>query len=269
MTPLDNSSQGQPPKLYTTLAEWWPLLSAPEDYAAEAELYRQALLEVCLRQPETLLELGSGGGNNASHLKAHFNLTLVDRSAEMLAISQRLNPECEHIQGDMRTVRLDRQFDLVFVHDAIMYMTSQPDLQQAIESAFLHCQPGGAALFVPDCVRETFQPYTSHGGHDGLDRGMRYLQWIYDPDPSDTTYNDDIVYLMRDAADTHLEHDLHLFGLFSTAEWLQIITAAGFNPRQVEFDLPDAEGGWGRAFLGMKPASSGQGSQAGASLRNT
>jgi trans-aconitate methyltransferase len=47
-------------------------------------------------------------------------LTPVDLSTEMLAISRTLNPECEHIAGDMRTSRLERRFDAVFIHDAIM-----------------------------------------------------------------------------------------------------------------------------------------------------
>ncbi len=41
-------------------------------------------------------ELGSGGGSNAVHLKAHFALTLVDLSEGMLEVSRRLNPECQH-----------------------------------------------------------------------------------------------------------------------------------------------------------------------------
>ena len=65
-----------------------------------------------------MLELGSGGGNNASHLKAHFQLTLVDLSPAMLAVSRALNPECEHLQGDMRTVRLGRRFDAPTDHIA-------------------------------------------------------------------------------------------------------------------------------------------------------
>jgi len=264
MTPTDNSTSTELPKLYTELAEWWSLLSAPGDYAAEAELYRQALQEGCLLPPVTLLELGSGGGNNASHLKAHFNLTLVDRSVQMLAVSQKLNPECEHLPGDMRSVRLGRQFDAVFVHDAIMYMTSLEDLEQVIQTAYLHCRPGGAALFVPDCVRETFQPYTSHGGHDGPGRSLRYLEWVYDPDPTDTIYNCEFAYLLHDASGAHLEHDLHLLGLFSIADWLLLIASTGFTPRKLDFDLPEAEGGWGAAFLGLKPASSTPGDLPGA-----
>ena len=55
------------PRLYRDLAGWWPLLSSPEDYAEEAEFYRQSILSICELAPHTLLELGSGGGNNASH----------------------------------------------------------------------------------------------------------------------------------------------------------------------------------------------------------
>ena len=39
-----------------------------------------------------VLELGSGGGHNAVHLRERFTMTLVDISDEMLAVS-RPNPE--------------------------------------------------------------------------------------------------------------------------------------------------------------------------------
>src|ERR671910_1417931 len=126
------------PKMYGELAGWWPLLSAPAAYAEEAEIFRRLLATAGDRAPETVLELGSGGGNNASHLKASFRLTLVDLSAGMLEVSRELNPGCEHVQGDMRTVRLGRVFDAVFVHDAVMYMTTAEDLRQAVETAFVH-----------------------------------------------------------------------------------------------------------------------------------
>jgi SAM-dependent methyltransferase len=166
------------PILYTDLADWWPLLSAPADYAEEAEFFRAALVDACIRPARTVLELGSGGGNNASHLKAHFEMSLVEPAPGMLAVSRALNPECEHVAGDMRTVRLGRTFDAVFVHDAVCYMTTETDLRLAIETAWVHCAPGGAALFAPDHVRETFRPpYTDHGGEDGPARALRYVEW--------------------------------------------------------------------------------------------
>ena len=116
----------------------------------------------------------------------------------MLAVSRQLNPECDHLVGDMRTVRLDRQFDAVFVHDAVMYMVSEEDLRNAIETAYVHCRPGGMALFVPDCVRETFSPATQHGGHDGDGRSLRYLEWTYALEEGETSYRVAFAYLIRD-----------------------------------------------------------------------
>jgi trans-aconitate methyltransferase len=120
------------PKLYDELASWWPLLSAPADYAEEADFFRHLLMESCAPPPRTLVEFGSGGGNTASHLKAHFQITLVDLSLQMPAVSRALNPECKHFAGDMRAVRLGRRFDAVFIHDAIMYMTTEPGLNRKL-----------------------------------------------------------------------------------------------------------------------------------------
>jgi len=156
---MPTDSEANSPKLYGELAAWWPLLSAPDEYAEEAATYQRILLETSEQSSHTLLELGSGGGNNAN-LKAQFRMVLVDRSSGMLDVSRALNPECEHAEGDMRTVRLGRQFDFVFIHDAISYMTTEVDLRRAIETAYMHCKPGGAVLFAPDHVRENFREST-------------------------------------------------------------------------------------------------------------
>jgi SAM-dependent methyltransferase len=242
------------PKLYRELAAWWPLLSAPADYVEEATFYRDRLLEACAPPARTLLELGSGGGNNASHLKSRFEMVLVDRSPGMVQVSRALNPECEHVEGDMRSVRLGRQFDCVFVHDAVVYMTTEADLRQAIDTAWVHCRPGGAALFAPDAVRETFTPSTDHGGHDGGTRGLRYLEWTWDPDPADSTIVVDYAYLLRDAdGSVQVEWDRHVEGLFARADWLRLLHEAGFQPTVVPFDHSELEPGTYEIFLCRKP----------------
>ncbi len=239
--------------MYSEIASWWPLLSAPEDYAEEAALYRQYIESASKIPIKHVLELGSGGGNNASHLKQHYTLTLVDMSPGMLEVSRQLNPECEHIQGDMRTVRLNRQFDAVFIHDAICYMTRIEDLRQAIETAYVHCKPGGVALFVPDSVRETFKPYTSHGGHDGDGRAMRFLEWTFDPDPDDDTCVSDYVYLLREGNDpVQVHHERHIFGLFACAAWLNLIREIGFEP-DVTRSTIEGNGTYQTLFTCLKP----------------
>jgi SAM-dependent methyltransferase len=243
-------------RLYGEFAEWWPLLSAPADYEEEAGFYASALVNACAFAPRTLLELGSGGGNNALFLKRRFECTLVDPSPGMLAHSRTLNPECEHHEGDMRTVRLDRQFDLVFVHDAVCYMTSVDDLRQAIETAHVHCRPGGAVLFAPDHVRETFEPSTDCGGHDGGGRGLRYLEWTWDPDSSDTTYIVDYAYLLRASDGTVcVERDRHIEGLFARDDWTRLLSDAGFEAERVPFVHSEVERELD-VFVGRRPAAS-------------
>jgi SAM-dependent methyltransferase len=242
-------------KLYSDLTDWWPLLSAPDDYEEEASGYQRLLLESSDEPPRTLLELGSGGGNNASHLKARFQMTLVDLSPGMIAVSKTLNPECEHVVGDMRTVRLGRLFDCVFVHDAIVYMTTEADLHRAIESAYVHCRPGGLALFAPDHLRENFHPpYTDCGGHDIGARGLRYLEWTQDPDPTDTSYTVDYAYILRDGdGSVRVELDRHVEGLFGRGDWLRILRDVGFEPRAASFEHSELEPGSYEVFIASRP----------------
>jgi hypothetical protein len=181
-------------------------------------------------------------------------MTLVDLAPGMLEVSRALNPECEHIQGDMRTVRLGRQFDAVFIHDAIVYMTTEDDLRRALQTAFIHCRPGGAALFAPDHTRENFNPSTDHGGHDHSRHSLRYLEWSWDPDPSDSTYLLAMVYLLRDGAeDLECVLDRHVCGLFSHAQWLNLITEVGFQASSVPFIHSEVEPGTCDLFMGWKP----------------
>jgi SAM-dependent methyltransferase len=254
-TSLESAAGAGEMKMYGDLAAWWPLLSAPEDYEEEAAFYGRTLAESLDEPPRTVLELGSGGGNNASHLKARFAMTLVDLSPGMLAVSRALNPELEHVQGDMRTVRLGREFDAVFVHDAVCYMRTEDDLRQAMETVYVHCRPGGAALFAPDHVRENFTSSTDHGGHDGADgRGMRYMMWTWDPDPADGAYTVDFAYLLREAdGSVRVEHDRHVEGLFSRADWLRLLAEAGFEPRAVPFDHSEIDYA-AEVFVARKPA---------------
>lgn len=238
------------PKLYRELASWFHLLTAPEDYAGEAELYRSVISMAAERPVRSVLELGSGGGNNASYLKRHFDMTLVDRSPEMLSLSRGLNPDCEHVVGDMRRVRLERSFDAVFVHDAVAYITTLGDLRAVMETAFAHCRPGGVALFVPDDVRETFEPGTDHGGHDGQERSLRYLEWTWDPDPDDETYVVDFAYLLREGDEVRVEHDRHICGLFPKAAWLGLLQDTGFRPQDRQAEV---EGDRIQLFVAVSP----------------
>lgn len=118
-------------QMYDSLAGWWQAISPPSEYAEEGPLYvdmiEGAAHNLGLGPVREVLELGSGGGNNASYMKQAFAMTLIESAGGRVSC-RTLNPECEHLTSDMRSVRLDRTFDAVFVHDAVMYMRTENDL---------------------------------------------------------------------------------------------------------------------------------------------
>ena len=63
--------------MYSDLAQWWPVLSPPDEYAEEAP-FMAGLLRTGDVPVRTLLELGCGGGHLASHLPSHLpELSLI------------------------------------------------------------------------------------------------------------------------------------------------------------------------------------------------
>jgi SAM-dependent methyltransferase len=236
-------------RLYRDLADWWPLISPPHEYADEAA-YLTAILSSTAAVPvHDVLDLGSGGGHVAMHLKARFTLTLVDISDDMLAVSQRLNPECPHVRGDMRTMRLPLTFDAVLVHDAIDYVTTQDDLALVIATAFAHCRPGGIAVFVPDYVKDDFRQLTGGGGGgtDGTGRQATFEEKTWDPDLADDWVQADYEFSLREAdGSVEVVKETHRLGAFGRDTWHRLLTEAGFalGPRAAD-----------RAFPGRRPAN--------------
>jgi SAM-dependent methyltransferase len=216
-----------PCRLYNELASWYRLIDPPENHSEEMLACSDALARAGV-PGGTLLELGSGAGHNALHLSQRFQCTLSDVSASMLALSRELNPSSEHVEGDMRTLRLGRTFDAVVIHDSICHMTSRRDLQAALETAFVHLRPGGAAIFSPDSVRESFGDYADSDEASQGDRAVSWLEWSWDPDPSDEICRADYAFMLRDGNRMRVEHDSFIEGLFSRQTWLDSIRGSGF-----------------------------------------
>jgi SAM-dependent methyltransferase len=245
-------------RLYDELAGWWPLISPPEQYAADA----QSLARVFAAAPRPVrevLDLGSGGGHVAWHLKEQLDLTLVDISAPMLAVSRELNPECAHVQGDMLTIRLGRRFDAVLVHDAVDYVTTEGELLQVAQTAFGHCRPGALAVFAPDHTADAFRAGTGGGGgSDETGRRASFRERTSDPDPTDEWIESEYEFTLR-TADNRVEvvRETHRLGAFRLETWQRVLAAAGFDPEPE--DMAAAYAGTGGSglrhmFIGSRPA---------------
>ena len=87
----------------------------------------------------------------------------------------------------------------------------------------MHCDR--VALFMPDELAETFEPGTDHGGTGDV----RYLEWTYDPDPSDTWTVTEYAFVLRDGDRVRTVHETHRTGLFPRATWLRALETTGFR----------------------------------------
>ena len=243
-------------RMYGDLARLWPLLSPKEDYVAEGEFIAEAIRENSRNAPRTLLHLGAGAGHNDYTLKKHFDVTGVDLSPEMLDLARGLNPEVEYAEGDMRTVRLGRQFDAVIILDSIAYMLCEDDLRRALETAYEHLEPGGVFLTVVEMEPAAFvQNRTNAWTHARGEISLTFVENYYDPDPSDSTYEAVFVFIIREGGNLRVETDRHICGIFPMETWRGVFDSVGFDIVELEFNRPGDSGDSLPVLVGLKRES--------------
>ena len=242
-------------RLYGDLAWLWPIMSPPAEYIEEAETFARVIHEHTRIPAKTLLHLTCGGGHVDHRLKQDFEITGVDLSDDMLGLARCLNPDVEYVAGDVRTLRLGRSFDAVFIDDGILYMLTEADLRAAFRTAFEHLRPGGVMLTYVESTPDTFeQNKTDCTSRSSGDTDLVYVENQYDPDPSDTTFETAFVYLIRKAGELTIETDLHVCGIFPLDVWRAALGGAGFEVTEQSFDHSDFPEGFSHPmFVCLRP----------------
>ena len=233
-------------RLYDDLAWLWPIWGSAEEYADYCNHVARLMREHAQIPVNSLLNIGCGGGKNVFNLKRHYDVTGLDLSSRMLELAKDLNPECEFVQGDMRTFFLQQMFDAVLVDDAVSYMASRVDLRATFEAAWRHLCPGGVMVVCPDDTKETFvQNQTvvtpAVGKRNPADVEVVFVENSYDPDPDDDHYEETIVYLIREGGKLRVETDRHILGLFALDVWRETLAEVGFRIHEETYVERDKE----------------------------
>ena len=220
---------------YNDLAWTEKLLADPAEYEDEAAVYVKLLQESATEPPCTMLHLGCGAGGHDRIFKRFFSVTGVDISLGMLDIARTTNPDIEYLEGDMRTIRLNREFDVVAIPDSIDYMASHNDLQQAIQTAVRHLKRGGI-LLVAGKPAETFQNnnFVYTGEKDDVHITLFENNYINPFRPN--TYEATLVYLIRRQGELTIHTDHQILGLFPKAMWDKVFKDAGLTARKQTLD---------------------------------
>ena len=220
---------------YNELSWTEDLLADPAEYEDEVKTYVELIKRTAEERPKTLLHLGSGAGSHDHIFKREFVVTGVDLSVGMLNKARVAHPEIEYLEGDMRTLRLNRQFDAVAIPDSIDYMASLDDLRRAIQTAVEHLRTGGVLLVVAK-TKETFRNnnFAYTGERDGLHVTLFENNYINPYRPN--TYEATLLYLIRQKGELTIHKDHHVLGLFPKESWNLMFKAAGFDMQAIPLD---------------------------------
>lgn len=212
---------------YNELAWTEDFLADPSEYEEEVGEYINLIKSTAKKPVHTVLHLGCGAGGHDRYFKKHFKVTGVDISVGMLNKAKAVNPEIEYIEGDMRTIRLDHQFDCVVIPDSIDYMVSLDDLKQAIKTSAIHLKPGGVLLIVGK-TEETFQNNNFAYTGEKDDTHVTLLENNFINPYMPNTYEITMVYLIRQKGKLTKYIEESVAGLFSQAIWDDVLKNSGF-----------------------------------------
>jgi SAM-dependent methyltransferase len=125
---------------------------ADKDYEHECDLLEESFRRFAAGAVRTVLDLGAGTGNHALPLvRRGYEVVGVDIASGMVDISRgkaaQAHLEIDFRQGDVRTVRLDREFDAALLMFAVLgYQRTDADVRSALATARAHVRAGGVLV---------------------------------------------------------------------------------------------------------------------------
>lgn len=133
--------------VFDAYSAYYDLLYHDKDYVAEVA-YVDGLLKRCGKNIHDLLEFGSGTGIHGKLLaEKNYKVTGVEISQKMVdRVEETKGFTC--MQGDIRSVKLERKFDaVVSLFHVMSYQVSNADIKAAISNAAAHLLSGGLFVF--------------------------------------------------------------------------------------------------------------------------
>ena len=142
--------------IFADYAQFYDLLYQDKDYAAE-QRYVQRLIEAEAIEARRILDLGCGTGGHAQLFASQgLQVDGIDLSENMLIVAENkrqalpaaVADRLDYRQGDVRTIRLGRTYDVVLsLFHVASYQTSDADIAAFFETARRHCNDKGLFIF--------------------------------------------------------------------------------------------------------------------------
>ena len=202
--------------------------SMGKNYAAEADRIHELIQIYKQSHGNTLLDVACGTGTHMGLLCDRYDVTGIDINSGMLKVARKKHPDLRFMQGDMREIDVNRQFDVITcLFSAIGYMRTKADLQKAVKSMGRHLLPGGVVLVEPWFTPEQWNV------------GRVSTIYVDQPDIKIVRMSHsskkgkismlEFEYLIGTSKGIERLSENHEFGMFTHAEYMSAFTRAGLT----------------------------------------
>lgn len=138
------------PMMFHELAGYYDALNAWKDYRSESVRLEGIARRYGRSGGTSWLDVACGTGKHLEFLRRGHDCVGVDGSAEMLRLARRRLPGVRLVHADMRTFRLEQEFDVVScLFSAVGHLRTERDLALAFANFARHAKPGGVVIAEP------------------------------------------------------------------------------------------------------------------------
>ena len=99
--------------IYSSGAKYYDKIYSFIDYKKEVDLLTSFIKKYKLCKGNSLLDVACGTGNHIPFLKKEYEITGIDKSAEMIKIAKSKIKDVDFIISDMLNLNLNKKFDVV------------------------------------------------------------------------------------------------------------------------------------------------------------
>jgi ubiquinone/menaquinone biosynthesis C-methylase UbiE len=215
-------------KLYKKYAQYYDRIYEKISQQKECDFIKWAVQKHKTSEGIRLLDVACGTGRHAEILKDNFQVQGVDINQEMLKIVREKLPNQQFSTGDMKTLHLNQEFDVVIcMFSAMNYNTSLRELGRTLKNFYNHLKPGGVLIFDYGINKENWI--------EGLvsvdtvvDNNLK-LARICQSSMEDGIFNADFVFLIKEDGKLDFDIDQHKLGVFGVDEVYNSMNEAGFS----------------------------------------
>ena len=213
--------------MFSRTAHLYDAIYSFKDYAAEATRLRELVEE---REPgaRTWLDVACGTGKHLAALRAWSEVEGVDVDPALLAVARERLPDVPLHEGDMTTLDLGREFDVVTcLFSSIGYVVTRERLAAAGAALARHVAPGGLLVVEPWLTPDGYVPH--HLGAVFVDEPELKVARVNVAGALTDPLVMDMHYLVGTPAGVEHVVERHELGMFTREEYVGAVGAAGLD----------------------------------------